>query len=300
MNPAPSLDPKDLALVRLLQQDGRASYEALAARIGLSRAATRARVLRLAGDGVVRIVGIVHPALLGRTVSAHVAVAVEGEAAPTARALADLPEAVFVTLAAGRRPVIAELRTVSFGALSTLLAGLARLPGVRAVDTTPYTRVVKDPYLPTEPPQPLELDDTDHAILRALQSDGRMSYAVLAEQIGMSPAATRARSLRLLEAGVFRVVALTRPGAVGLGHLAGFALRRDGTGPDVAELVAADSVQFAAECVGRADVIGTVGGATLGQVLTALEKLRASAGVHALESWLHLELVQERYDSATR
>ncbi|MFL4497457.1 Lrp/AsnC family transcriptional regulator [Streptomyces sp. VTCC 41912] len=75
MNPAP-LDPTDLALVRLLQHDGRTSYETLAARIGLSRAATRARVRRLREDGVVRIVGIVHPAVLGRTVCAHVALAV--------------------------------------------------------------------------------------------------------------------------------------------------------------------------------------------------------------------------------
>ncbi|MER7415039.1 MULTISPECIES: Lrp/AsnC family transcriptional regulator [Streptomyces] len=299
MNPVP-LDSKDLALVHLLQQDGRASYEALAAGIGLSRAATRTRVLRLVEEEIVRITGIVHPAVLGRTVCAHVAVAVDGPAAPTAHALAALPEAVFVTLAAGRRPVMAELRTESFDALGALLARLSRLPGVRAVDTTPYTAVVKDPYLPTEPPDAVGLDETDHAILRALQSDGRMSYAVLAERVGMSPAAARARSLRLLEAGVFRVAALTRPGVVGLGHLAGFALRRDGTGPGARELVAADAVQFAAECVGRADVIGTVGGATLDAVLSALEELRATEGVHSLESWFHLELVQERYDSVPR
>ncbi|MEU2366915.1 Lrp/AsnC family transcriptional regulator [Streptomyces noursei] len=299
MNPAP-LDPTDLALVRLLQHDGRTSYETLAARIGLSRAATRARVRRLQEDRVVRIVGIVHPAVLGRTVCAHVALAVNGPAAPTARALAALPEAVFVTLTAGRRPIVAELRTESFDALSALLADVSRLPGVREVDTTPYTRVAKDPYLPADAPAAVDLDATDHTLMQALQADGRTSYADLAERVGMSPAAARARSLRLLEAGMLRVVALTSPGAVGLGYLAGFALRRSGTGPDVARLVAAETVQFAAECVGRADLIGTVGGASLPDVLTALEELRSAPGVHALESWLHLELVKERYDSTAR
>ncbi|MCZ0973510.1 Lrp/AsnC family transcriptional regulator [Streptomyces albulus] len=57
--------------------------------------------------------------------------------------------------------------------------------------------------------------------MQALQADGRTSYADLAERVGMSPAAARARSLRLLEAGMLRVVALTSPGAVGLGYLAG-------------------------------------------------------------------------------
>jgi DNA-binding Lrp family transcriptional regulator len=295
-----NLDATDLALVHRLQQDGRTSYETLAAHVGLSRAAARARALRLIEDGVLRIVGVIHPAVQGRTVSAHVAVAVDGPAEPVARTVAELSEAVFVTLTAGRRPVIAELRTSGFDALSGLVAGIGRLPGVRGVDTTPYTRVLKDPYLPVTPPEALSLDGTDHAILRELQSDGRMSYAELADRIAMSAPAARARSLRLLEAGVFRVAALVRPGTLGMGHLAGFSMRRSGEGHGAAgvrELIATEQVQFAAECVGRADVIGTVGGETLADVLASLEELRAKDGVHELESWLHLELVKERYDS---
>ncbi|WP_405561086.1 Lrp/AsnC family transcriptional regulator [Streptomyces sp. NBC_01180] len=297
-----NLDSTDLALVHLLQEDGRTSYETLAARVGLSRAAARARALRLTEEGVLRIVGVIHPAVLGRTVSAHVAIDVVGPAEPVARTVAGLSEAVFVTLTAGRRPVIAELRTSDFDALSALVADVARLPGVRGVDTTPYTRVLKDPYLPVTSPGVVSLDETDHAILRALQADGRMSYAELADRIAMSAAAARARSLRLLDAGVFRVAALVRPGTLGMGHLAGFSMRRSGDvrgAAAVGGLLATEQVQFAAECVGRADVIGTVGGETLADVLVSLEKLRALDGVHGLESWLHLELVKERYDSLT-
>ncbi|WP_326694881.1 MULTISPECIES: Lrp/AsnC family transcriptional regulator [unclassified Streptomyces] len=297
-----NLDTTDLALVHRLQEDGRTSYETLAAQVGLSRAAARARALRLIEDGAVRIVGVIHPAVQGRTVSAHVAIAVDGPAAPVARTVAELSEAVFVTLTAGQRPVIAELRTTDFDALSGLVADIGRLPGVRGVDTTPYTRVLKDPYLPVTSPGAVTLDETDHAILRELQSDGRMSYAELADRIAMSAAAARSRSLRLLEAGVFRVAALVRPGTLGMGHLAGFAMRRSGGergAAGVRGLLATDQVQFAAECVGRTDVIGTVGGETLADVLGSLEKLRALKGVHGLESWLHLELVKERYDSLT-
>lgn len=295
-----SLDSTDLELVRLLQEDGRASHETLAERVGLSRSAARTRVVRLVEEEVVRIVGVVHPAVLGNTVSAHVAVAVDGPAEPVARYLADLPESVFVTLATGDRPVVAELRVADFGQLSAVVRKVTAHAGVRAVDTTPYTRVLKDPHLPSAAPQPVELDETDHALLREFQADGRMSYAELAGRVGMSPGATRTRALRMLDAGVFRVSALTRPGTLGVGYLAGFSLRRTRRPADERKLrrmLTDTRLQFAAECVGGCDLTGTVGGGTVGELLEVLEELRSVTGVRDLRSWLHLDLVKERYDA---
>ncbi|MYV99036.1 Lrp/AsnC family transcriptional regulator [Streptomyces sp. SID3343] len=297
------LDRTDLDLVHALQEDGRLTYEALAGRVGLSRAAARARVQRLLDAGLVRIVGVVHPLVLGRTTMAHMAIGVDGPAAPVARAVAGLPESVFVTMTAGRAPVVAELRTDSFASLAAAVAEVGRLPGVRAVDVAPYTRVVKDPYTPADEPDPLDLDRIDRVILEALQPDGRMPFAELAQRIGLSPGATRARTLRLLDAGVFRVVALVRPGMLGLGQLTGFALRLTdpaaaaGPGGTVERIAAHDRVQFVAACVGRADLVGTVGGESTDDVLAALEELRALPGVHDVETWLHLDMVKERYDT---
>lgn len=47
-----------------------------------------------------------------------------------------------------------------------------------------------------------ELDETDHAILEALQQDARITMRELARQISMSPPATAERVRRLEEAGV--------------------------------------------------------------------------------------------------
>jgi Lrp/AsnC family leucine-responsive transcriptional regulator len=66
-----------------------------------------------------------------------------------------------------------------------------------------------------------ELDAIDRRILRALQADGRLTYDVLAVQVGLSPSATLRRVKRLEEAGVIKgYVALVPPERVGLGLMA--------------------------------------------------------------------------------
>jgi Lrp/AsnC family leucine-responsive transcriptional regulator len=62
------------------------------------------------------------------------------------------------------------------------------------------------------------LDKLDKAILRALQQNGRVTYDIVGEQVGLSPSAVLRRVKRLEESGVIdRYVALVRPEAVGLG-----------------------------------------------------------------------------------
>jgi Lrp/AsnC family leucine-responsive transcriptional regulator len=62
------------------------------------------------------------------------------------------------------------------------------------------------------------LDKLDKAILRCLQQNGRETYDVVGEQVGLSPSAVLRRVKRLEEAGVIdRYVALVRPESAGLG-----------------------------------------------------------------------------------
>src|SRR3954471_5398207 len=63
-----------------------------------------------------------------------------------------------------------------------------------------------------------KLDKLDKAILRALQANGRETYDVVGEQVGLSPSAVLRRVKRLEDAGIIdRYVALVRPEMVGLG-----------------------------------------------------------------------------------
>jgi Lrp/AsnC family leucine-responsive transcriptional regulator len=62
------------------------------------------------------------------------------------------------------------------------------------------------------------LDKLDKAILRRLQQNGRETYDVVGEKVGLSPSAVLRRVKRLEDARVIdRYVALVRPESVGLG-----------------------------------------------------------------------------------
>lgn len=62
------------------------------------------------------------------------------------------------------------------------------------------------------------IDKLDRAILRRLQANGRETYDVIGEQVGLSPSAVLRRVKRLEENGVIdRYVALVQPETVGLG-----------------------------------------------------------------------------------
>jgi Lrp/AsnC family transcriptional regulator, leucine-responsive regulatory protein len=62
------------------------------------------------------------------------------------------------------------------------------------------------------------LDKLDRSILRRLQDNGRETYDVIGERVGLSASAVLRRVKRLEEAGVIdRYVALLRPESVGLG-----------------------------------------------------------------------------------
>lgn len=73
---------------------------------------------------------------------------------------------------------------------------------------------------------PNALDKLDLAILRRLQENGRETYDLIGEQVGLSPSAVLRRVKRLEETGtIARYVALVRPGAVGLGLAAYLTVR---------------------------------------------------------------------------
>ena len=62
------------------------------------------------------------------------------------------------------------------------------------------------------------IDKLDRAILRRLQENGRQTYDVIGEQVGLSPSAVLRRVKRLEEVGIIeRYVALVAPAKVGLG-----------------------------------------------------------------------------------
>ncbi|MFC7344777.1 Lrp/AsnC family transcriptional regulator [Saccharopolyspora griseoalba] len=294
--PSPALlDDTDEQVLVLLERDGRLTHQEVADRTGLSRSAAAARVQRLIGEGHVEVRGVVHPAVLGHRALAHVSVSVRGAAAPVAAALADRSDTTLVSLTAGRRPVVAELRAGEVADIEGAVAEIRELPGVEAAETVLYTDVLRDVAGPTGSIGELALDEADHALLRAVQADGRASYVRLAAEIGLSAASARRRLVRLRAANVVRVGAIPRHSGSERRTATGVGLRLSArVGAPLAEL---SSVTFEARTLGRFDALLTVNTTTTADLVTVLDELRGRPEVREVETWTHLRFAKETYAS---
>ncbi|MFB1296410.1 Lrp/AsnC family transcriptional regulator [Mycobacterium sp. pW049] len=291
------MDELDEAIVELLETDGRLTHREIARRVGLSRSAAAARVARLLATGQVIIRGAVHPAVLGRPVLAHVSVVVHGPAAPVAAELAERDDVPFLSLTSGQHGLVAEIRSASPRDVDRAVSELRALPGVSGVDTLTYVEVVRDVIGPVGDVS-IDLDETDWALLLALQDDGRASYVDLAKKVGLSAAGARRRVVRLIETKVIRIGAVVRHSGQDRQSAMGFGIRLAGEHHDVvAALARLSSVIFIARTLGRFDVLVTVRAFSAAQLVEVLDTVRALPGVRGLESWTHLDVVKESYAS---
>lgn len=142
-----AVDDLDRRIIAELQVDGRRPYTQIAPVVGLSEAAVRQRVQRLVDAGVVQIVAVTDPRLLGFGRQAMIGLRVEGDARAVADALAAMPEVEYVVITAGSIDVLAEVVVEDDERLIELLNDKIRvLPGVREVETTMYLRIHKETY----------------------------------------------------------------------------------------------------------------------------------------------------------
>ena len=82
------------------------------------------------------------------------------------------------------------------------------------------------------------MDEIDRAILRELQTDGRIAYADLGPKVGLSASAARQRLQRLLDSKAVQVVGVTDPMAMGGQAMALLGIRADGDPRTVADALA--------------------------------------------------------------
>ena len=146
-----------------------------------------------------------------------------------------------------------------------------------------------------------DLDDTDKALIRALQVDGRTPYSQLAPLVGLSEAATRQRVNRLIERGVVSIVAVTDPLALGYGYQALLGITVDADVAATAEkLGQIDELEYVVITAGRYNVIAEVVCTDAEHLLAVTDdKIRAVAGVRTVETLTYLRIVKQIYDWGT-
>ena len=149
---------------------------------------------------------------------------------------------------------------------------------------------------------PLSLDDIDRRLVEALQRDGRASYADLAELVGLSPAATRLRVQRLLDANVVQVVGVTDPLALGYPVMAALGVRVERNVREVADRIAAIAgVIYVVFTSGSFDLLVEVTCEDSSRLLTVIDdEIRAIPDVRSVESFTYFGIHTHRFVWGTR
>ena len=138
------LDTVDRAIISALQVDGRMSYAELGPRVGMSQAAVRQRVNRLIDRGDMQVVAVTDPLSLGLSTQAMVGITVSGDVRTVAAAVADLVEAEYVLITAGRFDVLAEVLCEDNDALLTLVNDrILQIDGVASTEVSPVLKMEK-------------------------------------------------------------------------------------------------------------------------------------------------------------
>jgi Lrp/AsnC family transcriptional regulator for asnA, asnC and gidA len=138
----------DKRIIEHLQQDGRRPFTQIAAELGVSEAAVRARTNRLVERGILQVVGVTDPLKLGFQQMAMIGIRCEADRLmAVAKAVAEFPEVDYVVITAGTYDILIE--TVcedNEGLLRFLAERLRTIDGVRDTETFVYLRMVKQSY----------------------------------------------------------------------------------------------------------------------------------------------------------
>jgi Lrp/AsnC family transcriptional regulator for asnA, asnC and gidA len=147
-----------------------------------------------------------------------------------------------------------------------------------------------------------ELSPLDKRIIEHLQADGRRPFTQIAHELGVSEAAVRARTNRLIERGILQVVGVADPGKLGFQQALIGIRCQPGRLVAVAEALALlPEVDYVVVTTGRYDIlIETVSEDNEALLRFLTDRLQAIEGVRDTETFTYLRLVKQTYQFGTR
>jgi Lrp/AsnC family transcriptional regulator for asnA, asnC and gidA len=139
------IDALDQGIIEALQENGRESFRAIAARLGVSEATVRARYARLCDDDILQVVGVTNPLGLGFE-QALIGVKTAGSPEPVADEISGWAEADYVVITAGQYDLVVEVVADDRRGLLELTNRMRALEGVVSTETFLYLDLVKQLY----------------------------------------------------------------------------------------------------------------------------------------------------------
>lgn len=142
------LDEIDLQLIAILNEDGRTPFAQIAQRLDVSTGMIRQRYQRLVREGILQIVAITNPLLMGYTTMAHIGVKVDANRLEEiADEIAVFEEVSYLVLLTGRYDLIIEVVCRDNTHLLNFLTDkLHSVGGVKDTETFIYLRIAKETY----------------------------------------------------------------------------------------------------------------------------------------------------------
>lgn len=139
------MDDIDRKIVAMLRQNGRATNQDVARKLGMAAATVSTRIRRLEAAKAMKVVAVTDFAALGYEVLLAIGVQVQGRPADqVAQELAKLPEVFSVHVVTGARDIEALVVLHDIDELqSLLLKDLARIKGIRHIECGIAADVVK-------------------------------------------------------------------------------------------------------------------------------------------------------------
>ena len=148
----------------------------------------------------------------------------------------------------------------------------------------------------------VELDTVDRALIAALQEDGRLSYADLAELVELTPGGVRKRVMRLEDQGVVQVVGVTDPLRLGYRSMAMLGVVVQGDVELVADAVSElPGVIYVVFTAGQFDLMGEVIAEDQDALFRVINRdVRSIDGVARIESFPYFSIRTHRFGWGTR
>jgi Lrp/AsnC family transcriptional regulator for asnA, asnC and gidA len=141
-------DEIDLQIIKILNEDGRASFARIAQTLGVSPGMVRQRYNRLVKEGVVQVVAITNSMQMGLTTMAQIGVKVDVKhMREIAAQIADFEEVIYLVLLTGSYDLFVEVVCRDKEHLLDFLTNkLHSVEGVREAETFIYLRIAKEVY----------------------------------------------------------------------------------------------------------------------------------------------------------
>jgi len=140
------LDLIDRKIIESLQADGRTAFTALARETGVSEAAVRARVRRLKQKGVIEVVAVTNPLMVGFDVMAMVGIQANSNLEEIADVVSAWDETSYVVILSGSFDLMVEIVCADNQHLLKLVQRIREVPGVKATETFMYLDLHKQTF----------------------------------------------------------------------------------------------------------------------------------------------------------